>query len=203
MACGFGLCYPWDMTKRAAVELDFVLYAGDPDAGASAHPSRDVLETFEGLRGAFDFGSVLYGAVTISREGEELADRKPEPIVRLLTSIVRSVSYVLDGEPETVLLAESAHGFLFEMQSNEVLVSFFRGEDAFEPEEIIVEPQGMDAVAWSSQVIEMADRMVEIYKRARPSDWDGEECAGDILEFLEMAKETAKTYRLARERGLR
>lgn len=191
------------MTKRTAVELDFVLYAGDPDAGAKAHPSREVLEHFERLKSDFDLSTVLYGAVIILRDGKELADRKPEPIVRLLTSFVRSVSYVLDGEPETVLLAESAHGFLFEMQSNEVLVSFFRGEDGFEPEEIIVEPTLMDAVAWSSQIIEMADRMVEIYKRARPDDWDGEEGAGDILEFLEMAKESAKTYRLARERGLR
>lgn len=180
-----------------------MLYAGDPDAGAKAHESREVLENFERLRASFDFGSALYGAVMICRDGEELADRKPEPIVRLLTSFVRSVSYVLDGEPETVLLAESAHGFLFEMQSHDVLVSFFRGEDGFEPEEVIVPPTLLDAVVWSSQVIEMADRMVEIYKRARPSDWDGEECAGDILEFLEVAKESAKTYRLARERGLR
>ncbi len=191
------------MTKRTAVELDFVLYAGDPDAGAKAYESQKVLEAFESLKGSFEFGSGLYGSLIISRDGKPLGDRKAEPIVRLLTNIVRSVSYVIDGEPETVMLAESAHGLLFERQSNEVRMTFFRGEDAFEPEEILFEPQVLDAVEWSSQVTGMADRLIELFKRARPSDWDGEDCAGALLEFLEVAKDTAKTYRLARERGLR
>lgn len=190
---------------RAKLSLDFVVYPGDPDEGAEPIPSAQAIEDFEKYREHLSPGpgSDTYGAVVIKKDGKAVGQVQPDPIRRLITNIVRTVPYVMDGEPETVLLSESLHGYLFETANDDVLVSFFKGDDAFEPEEYLIEQEPIDAAEWSEQVLGMGDRLLEILKLANPEGYKEDEFGESLLEFMEVGKEASKNFRLERERGLR
>src|SRR5438128_2022980 len=127
----------------SGLNLDFVLYAGDPEQQAKEITSQEAVKDFDKLKDTLRFDKGVYGAITVDRGGTELAERKPDLIVTLVTKFVRALPYVIDGEPESALLSESDHGFLFERTNDDVLVSFFRGDDAFAPDEYLIEQASM------------------------------------------------------------
>jgi hypothetical protein len=182
------------------VRLDFVLYAGDPEEGAPVLTSERALAELEQWQSKLSLDDTAYGAVTLHKDGRSLVDNKPDPILKLITKLVRTVSYVIDSEPETVLLSESEHGFLIERVSDDVRITFFRGSDPFEPEETLIEGLIMPLDDYAGQVIEMGDRILELTKRAVPDRWSSDELCGGLIEFLEVAKSETKSFRLERDR---
>lgn len=187
----------------AGTQLDFVIFAGDPEDGAEAITSQRAVATIDALKAKLDLEHGGYGAVTLVRDGKELIERRADPILTLITKIMRTVSYVIDGEPETVLLSESDHGFLFERVNEDVMVTFFRGSDPFEPDEVLLDHHQMGLEDWANQIIEMGERLLTMLKRAVPEGYDREDLGQGLIEFLEMAKENAKSYRLERDRNRR
>lgn len=183
------------------VKLDFVVFLGDPDEGAVALPSGKALDPKLDTS-MLNFSEGVYGAISIEKAGARLGELKPDPALTLVTSFVRTVPYVIDGEPETALLTESEFGFMFEPAGDEVLISFFAG-DAYEPDEYLVEPEPMQVEAFADQVTAMADRLVALINKCNPDLITKDDYAKTLLEFLELAKSRSKTLRLERERGVR
>src|SRR4029077_9709937 len=110
---------------------------------------KDQLKFAEGVR----------AAITVEKNGKQMGDRKNDPVIPLVTSFVRSVPYILDGEPETALLTESEYGFLFEPSGDDLLLSCFAG-DAYEPDEYLIEHEAMPLESFADQSVAMGERMV-------------------------------------------
>lgn len=188
---------------RSRVSFDFVVYAGEQ--GETAVRSRELVKDFANYRDQIGLGTGedAYGAILVEQEGKLLAEPQVDPIRRLVTNIVRTVSYVIDGEPETVLLSESLHGFLFEVSNEDVLVSFFKGADAFDPEEFLLERMPMDVGDFAEQIIALGERLLDLLKAADPDGYKEDEFGASLIEFLDVGKESFRSFRLERERGLR
>jgi len=189
--------------RTSGVELDAVLYLDDPDDGAEAIPIQRAVDDFESLKGKLPFEDGLYGALTLNREGEEILQRTPDPIIKLVTALMRSLPYVIEGEIESALLSETEHGFLMEPANDKVQLSFFAGHDAFDPDEYLVEAVPMFMLEYGDALIRICEHVVELYKRWDPERFDSDEFAGDLKEILEVGQDAFKSYRLETERGLR
>lgn len=173
--------------------MDFVLYAGDPDAGAEAVPS----DRARAADGRFDLEGAPYGALVFEKDGKRLADLKPDPIIPLVTKLLRTVQYVIEGEPESVLFSESDHGLAVERVSDEVQVSFFVGSDPIEPESYLMKEQLLPLEDYASQVVEMGERLVALAPARFKDDETG------LVEFLDQAKSSFRAWRLERDRTRR
>lgn len=182
------------------LEIDFVAYLGDPESGASAAASQELLRDGADRSGIEWPGAA--GAITVRREGKDLIERLPEPIFKLVSHMVRAVHSLIEGESETVEYMESEHGFLFEPSGEDVMVSFFSG-NAFEPEEYLLAEAQTPLESFAEQIIGMGERLRDLVKLTDPGLFDRDEYTQSLLEFLEMSTETFKTFKLARERGLR
>lgn len=193
---------PMSATKRSVV-LDFVIYAGDPDAGAEAVRSEKAIREFEKYGAKLNLETGAYGGVLIEKDGKRLAEVRPDPIVKLITKLVRTISFVMDGEPDNVLFSESDFGFTFEKANEDVLLSFFRGSDAFEPEEFVIQNLVVPMEDFASQLIEMGDHILELMKLAAPDRYDTDEEARGLIEFLDVGKGAYRAWRLEKERGRR
>ncbi len=169
--------------------MDFVLYAGDPDAGAEAVPS----DRARADEKRFDLEGTPYGALLIEKDGKRLAPLKPDPIVPLVTKLLSTVQYVIEGEPESVLFSESDHGLALERVSDEVQLSFFVGSDPIEPETYLVKDLLVPLDDYAAQVIEMGDRLVAL----EPARFQDDE---RLNEFLDAARSSHKAWRLERDR---
>ncbi|MBK8013318.1 MAG: hypothetical protein IPK13_18430 [Deltaproteobacteria bacterium] len=181
------------------LHLDFVVYP-DPDDAASGIVSGAMLKG-QGARPKLTFPDV-YGAVTVSRAGKEIAERKPDPVLPLVTNFVRAVPYLIDGETETVLLSESANGFLFEPSGDDIFFSFFSG-DAYEPEEYYIEHTSIPIAEFGEQVLAMGERLRDIIKVADPEFFERDEYSKTLVEFIDLGRKAFKTFKLEVERGLR
>lgn len=184
------------------LKLDFVVYLGDPEDGATALPSAKVIEKIDEHKGKLNFSEGVYGAITFDKNGKQIGEKKPDPAMSLITSFVRAIPFVIEGEPETALLSESEFGFMFEPSGDDILLSFYQG-DAYEPDEYLVERETIPTEAFAEQVIGMGDRLVNIIKKVDPALLESDDYAKTLLEFLDMAKSKFRTFRLERERGVR
>lgn len=174
---------------RPSIRLDFVLYAGDPDAGAEAVPSDRAKAGDE----RFELDGTPQGALLIEKDGKRLAPLKPDPIVNLITKLLGTVQYVIEGEPETVLFSESDHGLALSRVSEEVQLSFFVGSDPEEPESFLLKELLIPLEDYASQIIEMADRLIAL----APARFKEDE---RLAEYLDQAKASFKSWRLERDR---
>jgi hypothetical protein len=182
------------------LQFDFVVYTGDPDAGAESRSSREALAEPSVLPA--EPWSEVYGAV-VAHEGEKRRlDARPDPIFSLVTNLVKAVGYVIDGETETVLLSESEHGFAIEPNGNDVIVSFFAG-DAFEPEEFLLEPETLPMQAFAEQLLSMGERLRDLMKATDPEVFERDDYSKSLLEFLDEGRDRLKKLQLEMERGLR
>lgn len=184
------------------LKLDFVLYLGDPDTGPATVSSTKAAEKMDEHKDKLDFGAGVYGAITVEKAGKQIAEKKPDPVLSLVTSFVRAIPFVIEGEPETALLSESEYGFLFEPSGEDLLLSFFAG-DAYEPDEYLVDHEAMPLDVFAEQVIGMGDRLVNLIKKKDAQLLQSDDYSKTLLEFLDMAKSKFRTFRLERERGLR
>lgn len=184
------------------LKLDLVVYLGDPEGGAAAIPSAKVLEKIDEHKGKLSFSEGVYGAITFEKNGKQLADKKPDPAMSLVTGFVRTIPFVIDGEPEQALLSESELGFLFEPAGADMFVSYFVG-DAYEPEEYLVERESIAVEAFADQVCGMGDRLVSIIKKVDPDLLKTDDYAKTMVELLDTAKSRLKSLKLERERGVR
>ena len=182
------------------LEIDFVAYQGDPEEGAVAVRSGDLLKKDANRDGIEWPGG--YGAVIVARDGKELMAREPDPIFKLVSHMVRAVNSLLEGESETVEFTESEHGFLFEPSGDDVMVSFFSG-NAFEPEEYILTEEQLSLESFAEQVLAMGKRLRDLVKVTDPDLFDRDEYSHSLIDFLEMSGNAFKTYRLEKDRGLR
>lgn len=185
----------------SGLELDFILYLGDPDEGAEALTSAKVLQEAERHRDKLRFPDV-YGAITFSKKGKEVVPRKPDSIFSLITNLVRTVPYVIDGETESLVLSESEHGMLLEPSADDVLVSFFAG-DAYEPDEYLLQSEAIRLADFGEQVLSMGERLKGIIEKVDPGVFEGDDYTKSLIEFLEMGRNALKTFLLEKERGLR
>lgn len=182
------------------LEIDFVVYRGDPDEGASAAPSRALLSADADRDGIAWPGA--YGAITVHRGDEALLEPRPDPIFKLVSHMVRAVGSLIDGEPETVELSETEHGFLFEPSGEDVMVSFFAG-NAFEPDEYLLTEAQMPIEAFSEQVLGLGERLKQLVELTEPGHFERDEYSKSLLEFLELSQESYTSFKRERERGLR
>ena len=185
----------------SSLALDVVVFVGDPDAGAEAIRVSDVMARLPDYQGKLPL-SDLYGAVTVSRNGKEIAERRSDPIVQLMTNFVRALPYVIDGESETVLLTESANGYMFEPSGDEVLFSFFAGE-SYEPDEFFVEREGIDLTDFGEQVLRMSVALRDLVQKLDGQFFERDDYAKSFIEFIDIGKKAFKTFKLEVERGLR
>ncbi|MBI2373260.1 MAG: hypothetical protein HYV07_04610 [Deltaproteobacteria bacterium] len=189
-------------TKKSNPSLDFIVYAGDPDSASSEKlSSRDVIDQFDRVKDRLSLDD-LYGAILLEKAGKRLIEPLAEPLVGLLTKCVRCLPYVLEGEPETVLLSESEHGFLFEPANDDLQISFFRGNDAFDPDEYLVEKASLPLMDFGEQLVGMCDRMVELIKKHDAKRLETDDLAKGLVEMLETGRAAFKRSRLEKERGL-
>jgi hypothetical protein len=184
------------------LKLDFIVYAGDPEEGAPAVLSTKAIQKFDEYKEKLKFGEGVYGAITVEKNGKAIGDRKNDPILPLVTSFVRSVPYIIDGEPETALLSESEYGFLFEPNGDDLLLSCFAG-DAYDPDEYLIERESMPLESFADQVVSMGDRMISLIKKCDPQLLKNDDYSKTLVEFHDTAKSALKTFRLERERGVR
>lgn len=184
-----------------SLQFDFVVFLGDPDEGAEAVASREALERVAEIKESLQWPDV-YGCVRIRSDGEELLNHRPDPIVPLVTGLVRCVPFLLEGEPETALLSESEHGFAFEPSDRDVTVSFFAG-DAYEPDEFLVEPTLVPLTQFGREILDLGTRLRDLMKSCDPDVFEGDDYSKGLLEFLEEGETKYKTYQLQIERGLR
>lgn len=189
--------------NKSDVTFGVVLYLGDPDDGAEALPSNQVLEQYDTLKDRLAIEDGLYGAITLVRDDEALLPKTPDPIVKLLTDLVRTLPYIIDGELETTLLSETQHGFLIEPTSDKLQLSFFRGYDAFDPEEFLVEAVSMTLDDFGSQLLAACDDVVGVLKKHAPEAYQTDDYGRDLIEMLGVGRDAFKSYRLEVERGLR
>lgn len=183
------------------LQFDFQVYIGDPDDGAEAVPSRDALKRVDEIQEKLEWPDV-YGTILIRSEGEGLLTHRPDPIVQLVTGLVRCVPYLIDGEAETALLSESEHGFAFEPSDKDVTLSFFAG-DAYEPDEFLVEPTPVPLAHFAREILDLGARLRDLMKACDPEIFDRDEYSNGLIEFLDEGEERFKTYQLQIERGLR
>lgn len=183
------------------LKLDFVVYLGDPDAGAAFVPSAKAIEKSEEYKSTLKFSAGVYGAIVVEKSGKALAEKKPDPILPLVTAFVRSIPYLIDGEPESAVLTESECGFSFDPSGDEVLISCFVG-DAYDPEEFLIEREPIALESFADQAVGMAERLVTLVKKVEPGVID-DDYAKTLLEFLDTGRSALKTLRLSRERGIR
>lgn len=182
------------------LELDFVIYLGDPDEGAEAVDSRAALDGAETHADKLPFPDV-YGALTVKRDGAEIVERKPDPIFSLITNLVRAVPYVIDGESERSLLTESEHGLSVEPSGDDVFVSFFAG-DPYEPDDFLLEQTPMPLADFAEQTLSMGERLRDLIKKVSPSSFE-DDYMKSLIEFLDVGRDAFKTFKLEVERGLR
>jgi len=185
----------------ASLQFDFSIFLGDPDDGAEAVASQQALARVAEIHDKLDWPDV-YGAIRIRSDGKELLEHRPDPIVQLVTGLVRCVPFVIEGEPETALLSESEHGFAFEPSDRDVTVSFFAG-DAYEPDEFLVEPTMVPLTDFARQVLDLGGRLRDLMKACDPNVFEGDDYSAGLLEFLEDGEKRFKTFQLQLERGLR
>ncbi|MCB9645535.1 MAG: hypothetical protein H6730_02900 [Deltaproteobacteria bacterium] len=185
----------------SGLKVDFVVYLGDPDDGAEALTSKDLLAVAAQHRDQLRFPDV-YGAVIISEGDKELVDRKPDPIFPLVANLVRAVASVIDGESELQQLAESEHGFALEPNGDDVMIGMFAG-DPYEPDEWLLAPQGLTMEAFGDQVLEMGRRLKGIIDAVDPEAMERDDYLKGLTEFLEVSGDALKTYKLEKQRGLR
>ncbi len=183
------------------LQIDFVVYLGDPDDGAEALPSRVALARKDEIKDKLDWPEV-YGAIVVSKGDSELLNHRPDPVLPLVTALVKSVPYVIDGELETALLTESEHGFALEPGDQNVTISFFAG-DAFEPDEFLLEPTLVPLQHYGQQVLDMGRRLRELMMASDSEIFDRDDYSHGLLEFLEEGEKRFKTFQLQVERGLR
>jgi hypothetical protein len=184
------------------LKLDFVVYLGDPDEGAPTLASTKAIEKADEVQGKLNFGEGVYGAITIEKNGKQIADKKPDPILQLVTTFIRTIPYLIEGEPETALLTESEFGFLFEPSGDDILFSYFAG-DAYDPDEYLVERETIALDSFAEQVIGMAERLVKLIKKCDPDLLSKDDYSKTLMEFLDTGKSAFRTFRLERERGVR
>jgi hypothetical protein len=182
--------------------LDFVVYLGDPDQGAKAIEGARAVADFDQHRELLKFDKSVYGAVVLAKDGKELGERKADPILGLATKFVRALPYIIDGEPETALLSESDHGYLFERTNDDVLLSFFRGNDAFAPDEYLIEQLSIPLEIFGSSVLAMGDKVIELLKKWDPKQYDADDYGKSLLEFLDVSKGAYKSWRVEREKSV-
>ena len=123
--------------------------------------------------------------------------------IRLLTNLVRILPYVIEGEPETVLLSESQYGFLIEPNGDSVFLSFFSGHDAFDPDDYLAEAETVGTLELGNQLLVMAKHVLDLVKSDDPDAFESDEYVQDLVKLVEMGNEAVKSYRLEKERGLR
>jgi hypothetical protein len=184
------------------LKLDFVVYLGDPDEAAPTINSSKAIEKAAEHKDKLNFAAGVYGAIVVEKNGKPLAEKKPDPILPLVTSFVRTIPYIIDGEPETALLSESEFGFLFEPSGDDILLSHFAG-DAYDPDEYLIERETVPLEMFAEQVVSMADRLLQLIKKCDPDLAAKDDYTKTLNEFLSTAKSAFRTFRLERERGVR
>ena len=183
----------------SGLHLDFLVYLGDPDEGAESCPSADLLKRDAPIEGVEWPGA--YGAVVVDKGEKRLLEPRADPIFKLVSHLVRSIYYLLEGESETVEMSESEHGFLLEPSGDDIRISFFAGS-AYDPDEYILEEATMPLLEYGKQVLDMGDRLRDIMKKDNPEIFE-DEFAKSLPEFLDMSGKAYKTYKLEKDRGLR
>lgn len=184
-----------------SAELDFVVYLGDPDEGATALSSKALVDAINEHKNKLEFPHV-YGAVLVKEGGRDLVDVKSDPILPLVTKFVRTIPYIIEGEAETILLSESEHGFALEPSGDDVMISFFAG-DPFEPDEFLLEQKTVELKEMGEQVLSMGERMRDILKAVWPESFEDEGEGKSLEEFIDTGRDAFKTFKLELERGLR
>lgn len=183
--------------------LDFNLYLGDPDDDVASISSKDALENFESHRENLPFSDGLYGNISLKRDEESLLEPIADPIVRMLTSLLRVLPYLLEGEPESTLMQENDFGFLFEPSGDSVLFSVFKGDDAYEAEEFLVEAESLPVIEFGEQLVAMGDRLVRLFKKNNSADARDSDSLEDLEQILDVGREAVKDARLKTEHGMR
>ena len=188
-------------TKKA-FGLDFNLYLGDPDDGVEQVTSAEALSKIDSYKDQLPFDDGVYGCLTLEVGAKSVLDAIPDPIAKMLISLVRVLPYVLEGEPETALMQESEHGFLLEPNGENVLFSVFSGSDAYEPDDYLVEAESLPLLEFGDQMIKMSQRLVDIFKKHDGESRDSE-AIEDLEQVLDVAQDAVKSARLKDEHGIR
>jgi hypothetical protein len=190
------------LAAMSNLKLDFVVYLGDPEENAKAVPSSQAVQKADEYKQQLNFNEGVYCAIVVEKNKKELGERMPDPGIQLLTTFLRAIPFLIDGEPENALLSESEYGFSFEPSGDDILLSCFKG-DAYEPDEYLIEREPIPLEAFAEQTIAMGERLVSLIKKLEPDHLTNDDYAKTMLEFLDMAKSRFRTFRLERERGIR
>ncbi len=185
----------------SGLELDFVVYLGDPDEGAEALESAKFLAEAEQHKAVVTFPDA-YGALTIRKGDKDLLPRLPDPVFGQITNMVRAVQSLVDGEPENQQWSESEHGISIEPDGDDVIISVFVG-GAYDPEEFLIQEETMTLDAFGEQVLSMGKRLASILEKVDPDAFENDDYLKGLTEFLELSGREFKTFRLAKQRGLR
>ncbi|MEM7674951.1 MAG: hypothetical protein AAF449_03005, partial [Myxococcota bacterium] len=139
------------------------------------------------------------GALAAKVDGKSALAARPDPILPLITHLLKAVPYVLDGEAESILLSESEHGITLEGGADDVIVAFFAG-DPFEPDEYLLAETPMPLKDFGDQLVGMGERLRMILQAAAPELLEADD---SFNEFFDAASEAVKKYRLEVEHGIR
>lgn len=182
-------------------KIDFVVYLGDPDEGAASMTSTQLLAEADQHKDELSFPDV-YGAITLTEGDDALLPLHPDPIFGLVTHFVRAVNSMIDGDPESLRLAESEHGFSIEPNGDDVMLSMFAG-DPYEPDEFYLEDKAMPFVEFGEQVLQMGQRLFDIQKKVDPEGLAEDDYLEGLKSFLELSGDAFKTFKLEKQHGLR
>jgi hypothetical protein len=185
------------------VKLDLVIYLGDPDANAPTMPISQAAAKADELKSKLSFSEGVYGAIEIKKNNKVLGELKPDPAIGLITQFIKAIPFLIDGEPEQASLSESDFRFALEPQGDDVLISFFEGDFAEEPEDFLIEPELFPLEGLANQVIVAAEGLLSLIKSLEPELLQNDDYILSLIDVLDAAKKSFRDHKLRNERGVR
>lgn len=142
-----------------------------------------------------------YGAIEVKGIAEPLVTPM-DRVFLLLSRLAQVLPYVLDGEPETVLWTESEHSMLLQPTGKDMALSLIAG-DMYEPDEVLIAEQIFSRDDFAEAVLTMAKGLSQLSKAVDGQRFEDDGGARGFTDFIKMAEDALKTYRLEKQRGLR
>lgn len=174
-------------------KCSLVLLLGEAE---EAVPVADVLADLDHYKAQIDL-DYGYGALKV---GDFLSPG--DRMVQFVSKLARAVSYVIEGEPETVLWSESEHGVTIEAGEDEAVLSFFAG-DPYEPDQLLLPETTVALASICDDFLKMGEQLCALARAADPGAVEESDLLGGLVGFVELGRDALKTYKLEKQRGLR
>jgi hypothetical protein len=82
------------------------------------------------------------------------------------------------------------------------LFSVFSGNDAYDPDEYVLEAESMPLIEFGDQLVQMCNRLLQIFEKNGSDDARDTDSIEDLKRILDVAREAVKSAKLKNEHGI-